>query len=101
MTTPVAPGTIFVSTWGYDQTNVDFYRVVRSTAASVWLQKVGQRVESQTGYMSETVMPTDHAVGEVFRRKVSMFMDKAWASINSYAGASEWNGQPVMQTHYA
>lgn len=97
----IATGTIFVSTWGYDQTNVDFYRVVRSTAASVWLQKVGQRVVEQTGYMSETVAPTDEAYGQVFRRKVQMYGDKAYASINSYAGASEWSGKPVTQTHYA
>jgi hypothetical protein len=101
MTTTITPGTIFVSTWGYDQTNVDFYKVVRSTAASVWLQKVGQRVVEQTGYMSETVMPTDHEIGNVFRRKVSTFMGKAYASVNDYAGASEWNGQPITQTHYA
>lgn len=97
----IPTGTIFVSSWGYDQTNVDFYRVVRSTAASVWLQKVGQRVVEQTGYMSETVVPTDHAYGEVFRRKVQTFMGKAYASINDYAGASEWNGNPITQTHYA
>jgi hypothetical protein len=97
----IATGTIFVSTWGYDQTNVDFYRVVRSTAASVWLQKVGQRVEEQTGYMSETVMPTEQTCGEVFRRKVQMYGDTAYASINDYASAREWSGKPVMQTHYA
>lgn len=97
----IATGTIFVSTWGYDQTNVDFYRVVRSTAASVWLQKVGQRVVEHTGYMSETVVPTEQTCGEVFRRKVQTYRDTAYASINSYASACEWKGEPITQTHYA
>ena len=30
-TTLAEPGTILVSTWGYDQTNVDFYEVTRAT----------------------------------------------------------------------
>lgn len=34
-------GKILVSTWGYDQTNVDFFKVVRETPSSVWLQRIG------------------------------------------------------------
>lgn len=100
MTTMIQPGTIFVSTWGYDQTNVDFYRVTRATAASVWLEPLGQEITEEAGFLAEYVVPTETATGEVFRRKFKTFGETPYVKINDYAGASEWNGQPKMQTHY-
>lgn len=96
----VATGTVFVSTWGYDQTNVDFYRVTRATAASVWLEKLGQTVTEQAGFLAEYVVPTDTATGEVFRRKAKDYGNGVYVNVSDYAGASEWNGKPVLQTHY-
>ena len=34
---PYSVGSVWYTSWGYDQTNVEFYTVVRETAASVWL----------------------------------------------------------------
>ena len=53
-----AVGDVLVSSWGYDQTNVDFWRVVSLTASgkSVRIMPVAQRVvERFTG--SEQVVP--------------------------------------------
>jgi len=33
----IEPGAILYSSWGYDQTNIDFYYVVRTTEKSCWL----------------------------------------------------------------
>ena len=96
----IEPGTILVSTWGYDQTNVDFYRVVRSTSASVWLQGVGQELTGETGFLSEYVVPSEAPIGDVFRRKAQTFMGTTGVSLNSYASARVWDGTPVLQTHY-
>lgn len=43
-------GKILVSTWGYDQTNVDFYKVVRESESFVWLQKIGNKVVGTAGW---------------------------------------------------
>ena len=94
-------GTIMVSTWGYDQTNVDFYRVTRSTASSLWLEPVGQEVTEVGAFMSEYVVPTSKATGPVFRRKARTFMGTTGVSLDSYASARVWEGKPVLQTHYA
>lgn len=52
------PGDFLSYSWGYDQTNVDFYRVTRTTEKSVWIQRVeGQRVASD-GYGNDQVKPT-------------------------------------------
>jgi hypothetical protein len=44
----VKVGDIFYTSWGYDQTNVEFYKVVRATKASVWVQQTGQTREDAT-----------------------------------------------------
>ena len=33
-------GRFFISQWGYEQTNIDFYKVVKATAKSVYVTKV-------------------------------------------------------------
>lgn len=43
-------GRIFNTSWGYDQTNVEFYEVVRESKASVWLREVGQYAEGGRVY---------------------------------------------------
>lgn len=51
-------GDVLVCSWGYDQTNVDYYKVTRRTKASVWIVKVGQKVvPGSEGFMSESVLP--------------------------------------------
>ena len=49
-------GQIVYSSWGYDQTNIDFYKVIRKTAAMVELRAIGQKYLESTGSMSEYVV---------------------------------------------
>ena len=58
-TTPTLKvGDVMYSSWGYDQTNVDFYKVVRATAKSVWLISIGaSAVEGSEGFMCNRVLP--------------------------------------------
>jgi hypothetical protein len=46
---PVAVGDIFRNSWGYDQTNVDYYQVVRVTAKSVSVRPICQKRVEDTG----------------------------------------------------
>lgn len=73
-TTPVhtlTVGQILESMWGYDQTNVDFYEVIKVTHATVVVRKLRTEAVEQRAHMSSTVTPKpeDYA-GEPFRRKV-------------------------------
>ena len=36
-------GDIYVSSWGYDQTNVEYYKVIKKTEKMIWLRAVGQK----------------------------------------------------------
>lgn len=46
----IKEGSIFYSSWGYDQTNIDFYQVVKATAKTVWLRKLNAKVEEKRLY---------------------------------------------------
>ena len=50
-------GHILVNSWGYDQTNIDYYKVIRKTAAMVELRAIGQKYVESASDMSEYVMP--------------------------------------------
>lgn len=52
----IEPGAILYSSWGYDQTNVDFYVVTRVTESSAWIVPMSAPVVEQTGFMSENVV---------------------------------------------
>jgi len=38
-------GTVWRTSWGYDQTNVEFFEVVRETAGSIVLRRIGAEVQ--------------------------------------------------------
>lgn len=50
------PGDIVTNSWGYDQTNVDWYRVTRATKHFVWLKPIAANVV-EDGFMSGPSMP--------------------------------------------
>lgn len=60
-TTPsvsVKVGDIFSMSWGYDQTNVNYFQVTRVTPKGVYIREIGSRsVPGTQGFMCETVRP--------------------------------------------
>jgi hypothetical protein len=38
-------GSVWYTSWGYDQTNVEFFEVVRTTGASIVLRRIGAEVQ--------------------------------------------------------
>lgn len=95
-------GDVFVSKWGYDQTNVDFYVVTRKTRCCLYLQKCGQKVHETTGWASENVIPNlSKRVGPERRHMLNPRYGRPAVDLNSYSFATRWNGSPVYQSHYA
>jgi hypothetical protein len=64
----VKVGDIFYTSWGYDQTNVEFYKVVRATKSSVWVQETGQVREYSD--QSNGDYWTTKSTGEIGSRQV-------------------------------
>lgn len=122
----VKVGDFFYSSWGYDQTNVDFYKVVGMTASgkSVRVQKWTSALapERDGGPSADYVVPgegpatyTDWSActedmdywerqGAMVEREVPVETKRlntkygASFSVNSYSGAYLWDGKPKYQT---
>lgn len=96
----VTLGDIFVSRWGYDQTNVDFYQVVGTTKTMVMLRPVAKRLVRGRGEPTEYVVPlANNFTGPVLRKKLKEhWRGGPWVDLNSYSGASKWDGKEVGQT---
>lgn len=120
-------GDFMVSSWGYDQTNIDFYKVVKVTPKSVRLQRWTSTTVGSNGYHDQ-VVPGDGPMLRVDWNRPDAPVNgdhwerKEWAeqnrvpvtpvtkrvryyngcsysvSMTSYANAYYWGGQPANQT---
>ncbi|WP_346924434.1 hypothetical protein [Rothia sp. (in: high G+C Gram-positive bacteria)] len=103
MTYTVKPGDIFYTSWGYEQTNVEFYQVVRATSKTVWLAEIASEKESY-GFMSEEVRPKLGIFkGDIFRRRLAAWAnpDEPQVRIDDCANGYLWTGQSMRASHYA
>ena len=115
-------GDILYSSWGYDQTNIEFFKVVKVSEFSVWIQEVGAKVVEVTGWAHEKVIPTDSSdyqarnwdnVPDVFgnvntyitkthpiqRKKIKTYGGGYGVSLNSFSSAWLWDGKPKEASH--
>ena len=94
-------GDVFVSSWGYEQTNVDVYEVVKVTAKTVILIPIERKVQLK-GFMRYTVMPIPGSgKGKAFRRRIIDCFDVPACRITSYATARLWDGKAREGSSYA
>jgi hypothetical protein len=103
----VAVGDIFINTWGYDQTNADFWQVVWKTAKGLKLRRINSR-EVETGFMCGRATPIkDSFVNdkEVLKYPEEYIGDSCLSGtiwINFEYGAWKlWDGKPVSCSWYA
>ena len=92
--TEVAPGEIYYTSWGYDQTNVEFYKVLSIKGQKATLIKVAQKTVEEGGTWENVVPVADAEISKPFTRMVGEYGFK----INSFAYAGKWDGKPKHQT---
>ena len=90
------PGDIVYSSWGYDQTNVDWYRVQRATAYYVWLAPLASVKTESKGDMCGRCVPGVE-LGKP-ERKCKAQGDRV--TIGGYSGF-RWDGKPRYFSTYA
>jgi hypothetical protein len=95
----LAVGDVLVSSWGYDQTNIDYYEVVRVVGpSSVEIQQISQSVVGESGGPSEKVVPNKGSyIGAPMLKRANSTNS---VHLTSYSSASPWSGQPRHQTGY-
>lgn len=100
---PLSVGAILASSWGYDQTNADFYRVDKVKNGWVTLQQIASD-ETGDGWTGK-VVPAEpqKLIDQPFRRKIGQpnYDGEPYIRISSYEYARPWDGRPKNVSHYA
>lgn len=94
-------GTIFYSSWGYEQTNVDFYQVVEIKGKSTLVLKeiTQSRVEGSEGNDCCNVIANKDGFKDVEPFKARITYGNS-IKLTSYSRASIWNGKPKYKSWY-
>lgn len=92
------PGDILVSSWGYEQTNVDFYQVVGITKCSVKIRPImGHTIEEGYGCGHTTPVKDAFKINNLIGDGKTARVDKdGWIRISRGISAHKWTGQPVF-----
>jgi hypothetical protein len=98
-TNPFYTGQILYRSWGYEQTNVNFYQIVKTKKKSIIIRELAQdRVE--TGWLTGTTVPLkDNFIGDELTKIIQI---RIWNDrINSYVNdLSEWDGGKLHYSSY-
>ena len=93
-------GDIFSNSWGYDQTNVDWYEVVRVSKASVWIRAIKSKT-TETGMMcGESVPCPGEFVGPEEIKRIKFVNNEPWLNF-PYGAGKLWDGKPRYKSWYA
>jgi hypothetical protein len=100
-------GEMIVNSWGYDQTNVEFYQVIEIKNKTLVVREVSQEMHGDAYGMSCDVVPvSDSFIGDQFslRVKATLYngkVDVAICNPKSYAYFHKWSGKPQYKSWYA
>lgn len=90
---PFKEGDILNSSWGYDQTNVDFYQVVGVLDKMVLLREISKHEVNDS-----RVMPNPgHFIGPVLKKRPGT---GGYVKITNSESASLWSGKPEYVTPF-
>lgn len=95
-------GDILYDSWGYEQTNVDFYQVVERTDKTIKIREIaGEATEKNHGdYGKKIAIPGKFVGEEIETKKVTVpFSPEDPGYVSSKLGSMrKWDGKPV---HYS
>lgn len=93
-------GDIMIHSWGYEQTNVDFYQVISKTEKTVKLQAIGQQVvKGSEGFMCCNVIPIKNNF--VNDKIITKKADKDNYVSMEFGCMLKWDGKPHYMSWYA
>lgn len=109
---PAKVGDILVSSWGYEQTNVDFYEVTEVKGKMVTICEIASKTVPGTTYSHGMACEVVASKGAFIKGKQPMkkLVNKnVWSQegreysvrIESYTSAHLWDGKPCYSSWYA
>ncbi len=88
-------GDFLYCSWGYDQTNIDFYKVVEVVSdKTIRIQECAKKAVDYAEQGSY-VVPMDRTSGPIMTKRVGTSGD---VKITSYQYATKWGGEPLFET---
>lgn len=93
-------GDIIYYSWGYDQTNVDFFQVIKTTAKSATIRPIkGKTIEN--GFMSGNTTAIKGAFdGDAITKRIKEHNGEQFF-VFDYGIGRLWDGRPVSCSWYA
>lgn len=100
---PIKVGDIMYASWGYEQTNIDWFKVVKRSGDMLTLQPLDEIAQYNERAMTSITMPGEPTNGNTIRRKVAQHNGKdiGCKFQNTYGWISRWDGKPQHASHYA
>jgi hypothetical protein len=92
-------GDILYSSWGYDQTNIDFYQVTRLCGKAIGLREISGKLASSDGSGSDKVVADpDNFKGPETKKIPQGFEKTVYVKISDCQTAYKWDGRPLYAT---
>ena len=90
-------GDIYYTSWGYDQTNVDFYQIVGKKGQTFQVQEIGTKTVQESQGSDSVIAEPSVKCGEVMTKRMNA---SGGFTISSFEYALPWDGNPKYQTAY-
>jgi hypothetical protein len=91
---------VLVCSWGYEQTNVEFYQVTATTEQTVTLREIGQASVDDAGECPMTGMTTAAPGKFVGDAETFRPSSAGGVKLTSYKWARRWDGKPERFSTY-
>lgn len=89
----IEPGDIYYTSWGYDQTNVDFYEVIAAGDKSISVRPIAQKTTSREQGADHVIAVKGDYTGPAERK-----VPRANGFTVDNHMATKWDGKPKYQT---
>jgi hypothetical protein len=90
---------ILYSSWGYDQTNINFYQVTDVRGKEITIREIGKRTVGGHGSPSEKVMAEPNEfIGPPLRKRPQGSGEHTYVKVTESQTAFEWDGRPLHET---
>ncbi|CAB4160805.1 hypothetical protein UFOVP733_12 [uncultured Caudovirales phage] len=83
----VKVGDIFKSEWGYDQTNISYYQVVKSKGKTVEIREICKKKEYSDSMCGSCLPIIDFFLGDILKKRIMVFNGYITLKINEYERA--------------
>ena len=95
-------GDVYVCSWGYEQTNVNFYQVVEKTPKMVRVKPIRSRIK-QEGNLCGYATPLKDKFKTSYDpfvkgEKLCKVHDDGWITLKEGYSAHKWDGEPVFES---